>query len=159
MSGPRRIQRRRRRGWRLPDRAVYVGRPTVWGNWYRVSRSSAYHGLPGSWFVMDDSGTAYHPAEDTQRSARQLAVELFATSVADGRDPRLTQAQIRSELAGRDLVCWCPSTEPCHADVLLAVANEPSAHSAPARPVFGRRAREARESLEQPGQRRTAPPR
>jgi len=30
---------------------------------------------------------------------------------------------IRRELAGRDLACWCPLDGPCHADVLLAVAN------------------------------------
>jgi hypothetical protein len=27
------------------------------------------------------------------------------------------------ELRGRDLACWCPLDEPCHADVLLEVAN------------------------------------
>ncbi len=31
---PRRIQRQRTRGWRMPDKrhAKYVGRPTIWGN-------------------------------------------------------------------------------------------------------------------------------
>ncbi|WP_165368501.1 DUF4326 domain-containing protein [Serinicoccus sediminis] len=32
--------------------------------------------------------------------------------------------EIRDELAGRDLACWCPLDEPCHADVLLKLANE-----------------------------------
>ncbi|WP_269062108.1 DUF4326 domain-containing protein [Salipiger marinus] len=27
------------------------------------------------------------------------------------------------ELRGRDLACWCPDG-PCHADVLLKIANE-----------------------------------
>jgi hypothetical protein len=26
-------------------------------------------------------------------------------------------------LRGRDLVCWCPRDAPCHADVLLELAN------------------------------------
>ena len=30
---------------------------------------------------------------------------------------------VREHLRGRDLACWCPLDEPCHADVLLAVAN------------------------------------
>lgn len=34
-----------------------------------------------------------------------------------------TDAQIRAELAGRDLACWCPLDQPCHADVLLEIAN------------------------------------
>ena len=32
-------------------------------------------------------------------------------------------AEIRHELAGRDLCCWCPPEQPCHADVLLEIAN------------------------------------
>jgi hypothetical protein len=32
--------------------------------------------------------------------------------------------QIRAELAGKDLACWCPLDKPCHADVLLELSNE-----------------------------------
>jgi hypothetical protein len=28
-----------------------------------------------------------------------------------------------TELAGHDLACWCPLDQPCHADVLLELAN------------------------------------
>jgi hypothetical protein len=31
---------------------------------------------------------------------------------------------VKRELHGRDLACYCPLDEPCHADVLLAIANE-----------------------------------
>jgi hypothetical protein len=31
--------------------------------------------------------------------------------------------EARRELAGRDLACWCPLDEACHADVLLAAVN------------------------------------
>jgi hypothetical protein len=31
-----------------------------------------------------------------------------------------------TELRGRDLCCWCPAEEPCHADVLLDLANAPA---------------------------------
>ena len=134
MTGPRRIQRKRRRGWRLPDGAVYVGRPTVWGNPFRVTRSSDYHGLPGSWFLMDEDGTTYHPDHDSQHSARSKAVELYAERVAAGTDPRIDESRIRSELAGRDLVCWCPIGEPCHVDVLLEIANSAPADPRPVTP-------------------------
>jgi hypothetical protein len=33
-------------------------------------------------------------------------------------------AAIKRELRGRDLACWCPLDEPCHADTLLEIANE-----------------------------------
>src|SRR6185503_20547492 len=36
MSKPKRIQRSRAKGWKMPANAIYVGRPTVWGNPYVV---------------------------------------------------------------------------------------------------------------------------
>lgn len=42
-----RIQRRRRRGWRAPRGAIYVGRPTRWGNPYETAREYREHVLPG----------------------------------------------------------------------------------------------------------------
>ena len=35
-SKPKRIQRSRAKGWKMPANAIYVGRPTVWGNPYVV---------------------------------------------------------------------------------------------------------------------------
>jgi hypothetical protein len=95
---PRRIQLSRRRGWRKPAGAIVVSRPSKWGN-------------P---FVIDESRT------------RAEAIRLYERALA-GRGPvklRFTRAEVKRELAGRDLACWCPLDVPCHADVLLAVANE-----------------------------------
>jgi hypothetical protein len=36
---------------------------------------------------------------------------------------RVNAAEARRELRGRDLACWCSLDGPCHADVLLKVAN------------------------------------
>jgi hypothetical protein len=36
MSKPKRIQRSRAKGWKMPANAIYVGRPTIWGNPYVV---------------------------------------------------------------------------------------------------------------------------
>jgi hypothetical protein len=30
---------------------------------------------------------------------------------------------LQRDLAGKDLACWCPLDQPCHADVLLELAN------------------------------------
>jgi hypothetical protein len=40
-----------------------------------------------------------------------------------GRFLEITPADIRTGLAGRTLACWCPLDQPCHADVLLLLAN------------------------------------
>lgn len=99
---PQRIQRRRTKGWRMPEGAVYVGRPGRYGNPFR-------------------------PGDDTPES-RAYAVELFRRLLRlwpDGLGPYPypTAADIRTELAGKDLTCWCPLDQPCHADVLLKIAN------------------------------------
>ena len=101
---PERIQLRRSRGWRKPPGAVVVARPSRWGNPYAVGR-------PG------DHG----PVGD-----RAHAVELYRALLTGS--PELCAAA-RAELAGRDLACWCPLQDaagnrgPCHADVLLEIAN------------------------------------
>ncbi|QPG72649.1 DUF4326 domain-containing protein [Mycolicibacterium mucogenicum DSM 44124] len=48
---------------------------------------------------------------------------LGAYPSGDGRFVRFTVKDIRRQLRGRDLACWCPLDQPCHADVLLEVAN------------------------------------
>ena len=98
---PVRIQRRRTKGWRMPDGAVYVGRPSRWANPYRV----------------DDPRL---PADD--RYTREQVVELFWRSALDWWAPWFVEA-VREELAGKDLACWCKIGDPCHADVLLELAN------------------------------------
>ena len=79
----------------MPEGAVYVGRPTKWGNPYRLSDGSN----------------------------RPWAVDRFRAAVLRGQGNVMWPAEIRADLAGKDLVCWCPLDQPCHADVLLEVAN------------------------------------
>lgn len=95
---PRRIQRRRTKGYRLPEGAVYVGRPTRWGNPYR--------------------------AGEELRSGPAEVVAWYRYWLLS--QPAMVR-RVRQELAGKDLACWCPTGQPCHADVLLAVANAPEA--------------------------------
>lgn len=100
MSTPKRIQRQRTKGWRMPEGAVYVGRPTHWGNPFRGG-----YALPARLFdeaVRRDSHRGFYYLDVPGDEARYLPVEL---------------------LRGRDLACWCPLDQPCHADVLLELAN------------------------------------
>jgi hypothetical protein len=90
---PERVQRKRRKGWRMPEGAIYVGRGSKWGNPYRV----------GTCLIPD----------------ARAAVEAFAANFPISLD--------LSELRGHDLACWCPLDQPCHADVLLALANRDTA--------------------------------
>ena len=105
---PHRIQLSLKKGWRLPDGAVNVARPTGWGNPWREGTTSWTVG-PGG--VIDRSGKVL---------TRQDAVDSYRHS-CEYMPERV--AHIREELAGRDLACWCKPGEPCHADVLLEIAN------------------------------------
>ena len=85
----------------MPDGAVYVGRPTIWGN-----------------------------RNDYRIVGPALAVSLFRRDVERGTagwpgiGQPLTIEMIQRELRGKDLACWCPLNHPCHADVLLELANQ-----------------------------------
>jgi hypothetical protein len=89
VSAPRRVQLRRTKGWRKPEGAVIVSRPSRWGNPFPIR---------------------------PERSAAE-AVALYRDWIASRVE------DVRIELAGRDLCCWCPPHRPCHADVLLELAN------------------------------------
>ena len=60
--------------------------------------------------------------EMTAYQARAFAVEGLLCLIYSDRDPWGAD-RIRNELAGFDLACWCPLDQPCHADVLLEIAN------------------------------------
>ncbi len=94
-----RIQLHRTKGWRKPEGVVIVARPSRWGNPHAI-------------------GTEHDGAPLT----RDKAVELYRSDLLAGR-LAVDMAAVRAELGGRDLACWCPLDVPCHADVLLEVAN------------------------------------
>jgi Domain of unknown function (DUF4326) len=54
---------------------------------------------------------------------RPEAVRRYREDLLGGR-LAVTVEDVRRKLRGRDLACYCPLDEPCHADVLLVVANE-----------------------------------
>ena len=115
MSAPKRIQRKRTKGWKMPVHAVYVGRPTRWGNPYVAWMDDDY-----GWFVMDD-GIQIERA-DSKAEARAFAAQFHREDLlANGL--AVSQGLVVLELAGKDLACWCPLDQPCHADVLLELAN------------------------------------
>jgi hypothetical protein len=121
---PERIQLRRTKGWRLPDGAIVVSRPSRFGNPFKVGERL----WPGSplWPYLTQSmpgGTAGSKMiTPVDRAIVVEAHRLWLTS-----QPHL-MAAVREQLGGRDLACWCPLPHPgqvdvCHAATLLAIAG------------------------------------
>jgi hypothetical protein len=57
--------------------------------------------------------------------ATQWAIDLFRERVTTGILAPRWERTIRDGLRGHDLCCWCSLDQPCHADVLLEIANIP----------------------------------
>lgn len=99
MSHPFRIQRKRAKGWKMPGNTICVSRPSIHGNRYRV-------GIDGD------------------------AAECVAKFRADweyGLTHPIGEVVLRStlrKLRGKNLACWCALDQPCHADILLELANQ-----------------------------------
>jgi hypothetical protein len=75
--------------------------------------------------VFDDNGVEYDWAA-TKTGALDLAVQTFVSIEVHyryGFGGETYPFADLSELRGHDLMCWCPLGQPCHADVLLALAN------------------------------------
>lgn len=126
---PARIQRRRSKGWTTPldtqgRKPIYVGRPTPYGNPFQIARVAG-----GIWVVFVDAADGVEGRNIAEvfdeREARQTAVDNFQAML---RTPGgAEQAEFFAwKLHGRDLSCWCPIGMPCHADVLLRLANQPA---------------------------------
>jgi Domain of unknown function (DUF4326) len=102
---PKRIQRKRTAGWKMPPNTINVARPSVHGNKYRVGKDGDAAECVAKFRANWEYGLA-HPLG-------KLALR-----------PTL------EKLRGKNLACWCRLDQPCHADVLLDLANAPSARAA-----------------------------
>lgn len=113
---PKRIQLSRAKGWRLPAAAVKVDRSTRFGNPYRVGEPiDMKQALRWGWHISPagqrEPACASCAAEAVARFRHAL---LWDGAIHDG---------LREELGGCDLACWCDLDQPCHADVLIEIAN------------------------------------
>ena len=130
---PVRVQRKRTKGWRMPEGAVYVGRGSKWGNPWKVEllgKTQMFYVHDGTHHVRGGQVFNHFGSYDAKPEAMTAAATTFRNHLSGwyiSGHPReggqaLAEAA-RAELAGKDLACWCKLTAPCHADVLLELAN------------------------------------
>lgn len=122
-EAPMRIQRSRAKGWRMPPGAVYVGRGSRWGNPWRVIQTRN-----GQWWCeMPGPRGRRGPLPDREMAAL-TAVAAYRRMITHPLE-RAVELDFGPEqivrLRGKHLACWCAIGQPCHADVLIEIANAP----------------------------------
>ena len=126
---PQRIQLRRTAGWRKPEGAIVVSRPTRFGNPYRIDvhdvagmaviRGPWQDKYPGAPYLLDEI-TDIVPIADARRTATErYRAWLHGDSLAAAN----TRREALRLLRGHDLACWCPPDDACHVDPLLQFVN------------------------------------
>ena len=94
-----RVQRKRTKGWKMPENTVYVGRPTKFGNPFFAN--------------------VYEPFSNLLVT-QEIAVSRYKSWILSNEN--LLQV-VKKELKGKNLACFCSLHKPCHADILLEIAN------------------------------------
>jgi len=114
---PKRIQRKQTKECKLPEGVVYVDRSTKWGN--------PFHGPRDGIDIIE-----HHCVVKKYMWALEFPSEerLAAWLWAGGKSAMwlalvFRKKELLDTIRGRDLACWCPLDKPCHADVLLKLAN------------------------------------
>ena len=122
---PVHIQRSRKKGWRKPDNTVYVGRGSKWGNPVKLIEDTIYIDAskrrrildPWIWYNVGDQEDVVYLFE------KIITGTQFANKILQYWSDYFSKLDI-SELKGKNLMCWCSLSEPCHTDILLKLAND-----------------------------------
>ena len=104
---PKRVQRKRTKGYKLPANTICVNRPSVWGNPFIV----------GQFGTQQECVDAYELL---------LSGKICLSNQVDFETQKKYYEFVRDhkhELKGKNLACFCSEFSPCHADILLKVCN------------------------------------
>jgi hypothetical protein len=128
LSSPTRLQLSRRKGFDLQALsqatnglpAVLVARPGRFGNPFTVINEEGWPLIEGpTGEVMNEAAESLLGEKIYWGNEQAARVALFRQRHVD-RLPDLRP------LRGKNLACWCQLSAPCHADVLLELANRPT---------------------------------
>lgn len=122
MTKPVRLKLSRTRGFRLQELskatnglpAAKVDRSTNWGNpWIVGERVDMRRARLWGW-TISPAGRKHVCKSQTEAYRRFTHALMWDSAIHD---------HVRKELGGRNLACWCELDEPCHAEIILWLAN------------------------------------
>ena len=122
----KRIQRKRTKGWKMPDNTVYVGRPTKWGNPFKlvgdiIYIDAGYRRKTLDRWVFFEKGNIHRIIHLYWSMVTKRNIK-GDSDIIHWKD-RFKELDL-SELQGKDLACWCPLDKSCHADVLIELCQQ-----------------------------------
>lgn len=119
MNKPIRIQRKRTKGFKLPKNTVYVGSPSEFGNPFIVGEEMPLDILHELGYevegILEDKEAGGILCNSVKEALKYYEKWLNHNTYLFYK---------AKELRGKNLACWCKIGEPCHADILLKLANE-----------------------------------
>lgn len=104
---PIRVQRKRTKGWKMPNNTTYVGRPGKWGNPF--TGEGAVEKFSD---CILNNAMCYCHLDEIEATVQYYRFKWMSEHIY--------------VLRGRNIACFCPIDKPCHGDVLLEYANQPS---------------------------------
>ena len=122
----RRLQRKRVKGWRKPENSVIIDRTSKFGNPFKIMGDMIYcdashrRKILDKWvfFGMPIKGLEQQALVDLHR--QWLKGETWDNKV---KPCPYTKEEIKKELAGKDLLCFCKEDQPCHGDNLITICK------------------------------------
>jgi len=105
----KRIQRKRTKGWKMPINTKYVGRPTKWGNPFRVEDLGAEEAVKRYKECILNNAMCYYYIDEIEASIQFDRFKWMAENL--------------EQLRGLDLACFCSLSSPCHADALIELLS------------------------------------
>lgn len=113
-----RVQRKRVKGYKTPENTKYVGRPTKFGNPFRLTKDgyvqaySTNRNVFDKWIMWSINGGF------EQKDIVEL-YEIWIKGNLQKEHPYLPTPPKLDELKGKNLSCFCSLNVPCHVDILL----------------------------------------
>ena len=105
----KRIQRKRTKGFKMPENTIYVGRPTKWGNPFLVSELGAKEAVLRYRECILNNAMVYRWIDEIQASIEFDRFKWMSENI--------------KTLQGKNLACFCSISCECHADTLLELCQ------------------------------------